>query len=598
MFAIFEAVRTFLACLIGMCPATDNATPRMDGSEYNTVRQTLSDENGDRIRARVRRDTLSGNYLSSRFAQRHHDWSRATDFVGEVLDHVPNDLSLIKREMVLAMGAGQYEQAVKSARQVIAEEPDNALAGLFTAMAAFKNQNYSEGTRIIESMPPGSLSAFIMPLLKSWGQAAVGVNDTDALQISALHLYHAILIADYLEEHESVRELLDRSLSAPDISTEDLMRIASIYGHIGNTEKAAELYEKIMLLEPDNKEVIDSLAKIENGEDVKVFELVDSPEAGLSEAMYDMARILYGDYSDESARIFAHLSLYLDPDKVEAAMLLGHIATRNDRYEEAIGYYKSVPADHPKYFDARRLAANLLEDQGDIDGALAALNTLIKNNDNLDALIQIGDIHRRNEDFKEAVKIYNKAAKKLGDEIPADYWQLYYVRGMSYEQMGEWDKAEADLLAALEFQPDHPFVLNYLGYSWADQGMNLERSKEMIERAVSLRPEDGYITDSLGWVLYRTGNYEEAVPHLERAVELLPYDPVINDHLGDAYWKVGRRLEARFQWERARNHSEDEELITRVGEKIDGGMDQPSTISKEADAKNVVKPSDDETLEQ
>jgi len=589
VFAIFEAVRTFLACLIGLCPASNADAPRMDGSEYNTVRQSASDENGMPLRGSVQRDTLSGNYLSSRFAQRHHDWTRATGFVSGVLEFAPDDLPLTKRAMVLAMGAGQYDLAVKNARIVLAQEPENALARLFISMSDFKAQNYKAGAKIIEEMPPGSLSAFIMPLLQSWSKASVGINDTDELKNSVLHIYHAILIADYLEEHETVQELLARSLTAPDISTDDLIRIAGIYAHIGDNAQAKELYEKVLMIEPDNNAVMKDIARIESGEDIKIFEMVDSPEAGLSEAMYDMARVLYGDYSDESARIFAHLALYLNPQKMDAVMLLGHIATRNDRYDEAIAFYKSVPPEHMKYSDARRLAANLLEDKGDIAGALKALNALIdEQDDDLDALMQIGDIYRRNEEFKEAVKIYNKAAKVLGNEIPADYWQLHYVRGMSYEQLGSWDKAQADLLAALEYQPDHPFVLNYLGYSWADQGINLERSKDMIERAVSMRPEDGYITDSLGWVLYRAGDYEAAVPHLERAVELLPYDPVINDHLGDAYWKVGRRLEARFQWERARNHSEDQELIDRIADKVEVGLDQPKEVSKEADATNVV----------
>ena len=114
-----------------------------------------------------------------------------------------------------------------------------------------------------------------------------------------------------------------------------------------------------------------------------------------------------------------------------------------------------------------------------------------------------------------------------------------------------------------------------------------------IRRAVALRPEDGYITDSLGWVLYRLGNYEEAVPHLERAVELLPYDSVINDHLGDAYWRVGRRLEARFQWMRAKNHSDDEILVGEIDRKLDQGL-QSVDIVKEASSQasgiNILKP--------
>ena len=103
-----------------------------------------------------------------------------------------------------------------------------------------------------------------------------------------------------------------------------------------------------------------------------------------------------------------------------------------------------------------------------------------------------------------------------------------------------------DLLKALELEPSQPFVLNYLGYSWVDQGLHLDRAKAMLHRAVDLRQEDGFIVDSLGWAYFRLGEHEKAVTYLERAVELEPGDPVINDHLGDAYWRVGRVREADF----------------------------------------------------
>lgn len=579
-----------------MCPAPAmDETPRMDGSEYNTVQQSITDQHGEPIRAFIQRDTLSGNYLSSRFAQRHHDWKNATEFVSGVLKHAPDDLALQKRVMVLAMGAGEAELAIQKANLVLGDEPNNALALLFSAMSDFKRGQYESGAARISAMPQGSLSAFIMPLLESWSQAALGVNDTTGLQNSALHIYHSILIADYLDQHDQVIKLLEQSLTATDISVNDLVRIAGIYGHIGDIGKAKELYKRVLMIDPENVEVTENLGRIDSGEKIKIFDMVSNPAEGMAEAMYDMARILYGDYSDESARIFGHLGLYLNPNKMDAAMLVGHIAARNDRFDEAIDLYSRVPQDHPHYFDARRLAADLLEENDRKEDALATLNELVEAHDDLGAIIQIGDIHRRSEDFGAAIKSYNKAIKKLGGEVPADYWHIHYVRGMSYEQNGDWDKAEADLKAALAFQPDHPFVLNYLGYSWADQGVNLEESRIMIKRALELRPDDGYIADSLGWVLYRMGEYQPAVPYLERAVELLPYDPVINDHLGDAYWKVGRRLEARFQWERARNHSEDEELISTIEGKIDGGLDQPKSIEKAADAIDVIPP---ETAEQ
>ena len=119
-------------------------------------------------------------------------------------------------------------------------------------------------------------------------------------------------------------------------------------------------------------------------------------------------------------------------------------------------------------------------------------------------------------------------------------------------------------------------MLNYLGYSWVDRGTNLEHARKMIERAVNLRPNDGYIIDSLGWVLYRLGDYHGATRELERAIVLLPGDPIINDHLGDAYWRVDRRQEARFQWRRALMFNPEPELRTTIDSKLKRGLDEPS----------------------
>ena len=263
--------------------------------------------------------------------------------------------------------------------------------------------------------------------------------------------------------------------------------------------------------------------------------------------------------------------------------------------EEAIQYYRSIAQeeDLESYLEARRAVADLLEDDERVEEALHELQTLYNRHEDIESLIQIGDIHRRAEDFKQAAKSYNKAAKMLGTEIPADYWHLHYVRGMAYEQMDDWDKAEADLQTALSYQPDHPFILNYLGYAWADQGIKLQEALELIKKAVEIRPTDGYITDSLGWVLYRMERFEEAIPYLELAVELMPYDPVVNDHLGDAYWRVQRKREARFQWTRAKNHAEEDELKVEIESKLVNGLVPVSAISADIKAAHADAPAEE-----
>jgi Flp pilus assembly protein TadD len=151
---------------------------------------------------------------------------------------------------------------------------------------------------------------------------------------------------------------------------------------------------------------------------------------------------------------------------------------------------------------------------------------------------------------------------------------LYYFRGICFERIKQWQNAEADFKRALELFPDQPHVLNYLGYSWIDQGVHLDEAMSMIKRSVEQRPDDGYIVDSLGWAYYRLGNYDEAVKNLERAVELKPVDPTINDHLGDVYWKVDRMLEAKFQWSHARDLKPEDDELAKIEQKLKVGMEE------------------------
>ena len=140
--------------------------------------------------------------------------------------------------------------------------------------------------------------------------------------------------------------------------------------------------------------------------------------------------------------------------------------------------------------------------------------------------------------------------------------------------MDVWPKADRDFREALRLNPDQPLVLNYLGYSLVEKKIQLDEALIMIEKAVELRPESGFIVDSLGWVLFRMGRYDEAVPHLERAAQLEPIDPIINDHLGDGYWSVGRKREAHFQWRRALSFDPEEAEADRIRRKLEVGLDQ------------------------
>ncbi|MFU8898463.1 MAG: tetratricopeptide repeat protein, partial [Roseinatronobacter sp.] len=281
------------------------------------------------------------------------------------------------------------------------------------------------------------------------------------------------------------------------------------------------------------------------------FTTVTSAKDGMAEVYFALGSALVGDRGDWLPIIYGQLALALRPDHGDAILLTGQLLERVGQYDLADQTYGLMPADNPQYLGAELGRANALYQSGQVDEAVERLVSLsAARADSILVHSSLGDMLRREERFAEAAEAYTRAIDLI-DEVEARHWVLLYTRAIAYERTGEWDLAEPEFRRVLEFVPDEPQVLNYLGYSLIEKRRNLDEALDMIERAVAGDPESGYITDSLGWAYYRLGRYEEAVPVMERAVELLPRDPILNDHLGDVYWAVGRQREARFQWRRA-----------------------------------------------
>ncbi|MDH5722494.1 MAG: tetratricopeptide repeat protein [Alphaproteobacteria bacterium] len=536
---------------------------------------------------------FSGHYLSSRFAQNHHDWKNSYRFLSPIVQTHKDIEDLKGRAMILSMGAGEYKSALKLAKEIKATESgqDDILSHIFLLIEAFKSADYEEVSKQLEAMPPNPTTKFVGPFIQAWASAAQNKLDLDGLQDSTIKLYHGILISDYLNDHSEIKKTLEKALKVEDIQPGELLKIADIYGHIGMKEKSEELYEtakealtKIGLGEAQIKHLDQKISDIKSGKNENIFEEIKSPQEGLAKAFYDIGNNLFSENNDETAQIFAHISLYIKPDLYDATLLLADIAAKYGQYQEALNFYSEIPQEHKDYIPSRHKMAEMWVEMDDNNKALSTLEQLAHKTEDIKTRIKIADIYRRNEQFGLALDSYNKAAKEFSHDVPDEYWHLYYLRGMTHEQAKNWTNAEDDLKKALTYRPDHPYLLNYLGYAWADRGENLDQALGMIKRAVDLRPNDGFIIDSLGWVQYRLGQYEDAIPNLERAVELQPYDPIINDHLGDAYWKVGRKLEAKFQWERSINHSKDNEAILITRKKLESGLQESHKIA-EADAK-------------
>ena len=298
-----------------------------------------------------------------------------------------------------------------------------------------------------------------------------------------------------------------------------------------------------------------------------------SPQDGISEALFDIASALRDDYNNNASLIFVRLANYMRPKFYSAQILLGEILQERGKYRKAIKEFEQIPEASMFFRMAQLRLSQTLRQHDKPSAAIRVLKKLQQRQPkNSEIFTRLGDIYRSQKNWDEAIISYDRAIN-LTNRVSKSDWVLYYSRGVALEQSGRWDVAETDFIKALKLAPNQPFIMNYLGYAWTEQGINLKKAEQLIRKAVSLRPKDGYITDSLGWVLYQTSRFDQAVPILERAVRLRPNDAIINDHLGDAYWKVQRKLEATYQWKRAITMHPDPELKEKIQRKLSFGLD-------------------------
>ena len=179
---------------------------------------------------------------------------------------------------------------------------------------------------------------------------------------------------------------------------------------------------------------------------------------------------------------------------------------------------------------------------------------------------------KNNEKYNEAIKIYNEIAKEI-DEKHFLYSRLTDERGVCYERIGNWEKAEIDLKASLKADPNQAYVLNYLAYSWIEKNININESLKMLRRANEIRKQDPYIIDSLGWALFKLNRFTEAKQYIQQAVKLMPEDPIVNDHYADVLWKLEKKIQARYYWNYVLNLDETEkELKLKIKNKLAYGL--------------------------
>jgi len=554
------AVVAGFGLLVGLAP----------GSTGQALAQGARDDGG-----------LVGPLLAARVASSRNDYAEAVAYLDRALDRDPQNAFLIESALIARIGLGDFEGALVHAEQLAGLGLDAQASGLLRLARDFRAAEYDAAIAALDAGPLGG--PLVDGLARAWAELGRGrMSDAlaafaDVIETEGMAVFgqfnKALALAHVGDVEGADLILSGEAAGALPLDRRGVIARLQILSQLDRQETAIELLDAAFGNEPD-AELARLRADLADGA-VLPFDMVTNAGDGLAEVLYMLAEVLRGDAGDEYTLMFARMAQYLRPDHVPALLLTGRMLSGLGQHHLAVETFDQVARDEAQYHVAQVGRADALFSAGDADTAIAAMETLIGTHGNFATIhVTLGDFLRRESRFDEASQAYDAAIELLGDPAPS-HWVVYYTRAITHERVGRWPEAEADFRTALELNPEEPHVLNYLGYSLVERREKLDEALDMIERAVAGEPDNGYITDSLGWAFYRLGRYEEAVPVMERAVELATTDPVINDHLGDVYWAVGRTREARFQWRRALSYGPSDDLdMDRVRRKLEVGLDQ------------------------
>ena len=532
-------------------------------------------------------NSLAGNYLAARIAATDKDTERAASFYRKAIKLDPENVSLKLKGFLSFIGNGDFAEGVTLGEQITKAGNEPEIVSLVLAVEDIRKKSWKNAERRLNKDWRSAVDRLMAGLVKGWvalgsDKLPAALKTVDALNGPAWFdlfvQYHGGLIALVGGDTKDAVTRLEKAFAnraGGQAAGDTYMRIieALAYAHskAGDADKAKELVLQGLQRSPQNPVFMALLDTLQA--DKPLTFKVNTAQRGAAEVFLNLGTAINREGGQQFARIYMQLATVLAPQEDAVTSKLASLFDDQGMLLRANDLFERIKPESPYYRIVRLERALNLDELEQKDDAKAELDKLIESGpDDLVAHLSYGAVLARHDDFAGAIKVYDKIIARIG-EPKRIHWNLFYRYGIAHERTKQWPKAEAAFKQALKLYPNQPSVLNYLGYSWVDMDMNLQEGLDMIRKAVDLRPNDGYMVDSLGWAYYKLNRMQEAVVELERAVELRPGDPTINDHLGDAYWKANRKLEATFQWQHALALDPPEADIARIEDKLENGLD-------------------------
>ena len=480
------------------------------------------------------------------------------------------------------INSGNFKEAFNYSRKLEKKNLDNFESNLIIGAYHLKNSNLDKAQKyFLKAKNLNSnfiLNNFVSNSLYLWSnlsrlnQATLKLKKLDE-RFENLKKIQNIFLNCYFNSSQTKKLFVEITLDkSTDFSRYNYF-YASYLASKGKFKEAKETIDYALDLYPRNLLLNQYKIDLNKNKNILLFNC-QKEEHVIAEILYITANALSSRSIFPLSNFYLNLAKYLNEDFNSYDTLLAENFYNTDNFIEAKKIYNNLSKNGEAFnwYSSKQLARILLND----DKKKEALKLLKTSYNNLPIkelyeTFDYAEFLKNNEKFEESIPFYTK----IIDQVDTNH-QLYTEatdgRGVAYERIGLWNKAERDLLASLKADPNQAYVINYLAYSWIEQGVKVKESLSMLEKANKLRANDPYIVDSLGWALFKLKRFEEAKEYLQLAVRLMPADPIVNDHYGDVLWKNGNEIQARYYWKNVLSLEKTEDELKEIiyGKLING----------------------------
>ena len=494
-------------------------------------------------------ENFSGNYLSWVFSEKFGDVESSNIFLTKLSENLKTK-DLIIKAFNSSLLINDWSASTKLAKKIVIFDKHNFFANLVLSVDHFNNKNYDNSLIFIENIKKAEIDKNFLDIIHAWIYFALD-NDVNPSQVLGDHekcipvkCLHLGLMNELQNKKKNSRKIYGKMLNDYGSSIRLYEIFLSFFNKTNDTEKINLVFEKLSSI--DNNLINEIIL---NDNNAKKFNGVSDSKDALAEIYFNISGWFYEKKLYKFSVYFGNIGLNLKQDFPALRSLLANSYKKINLFEYALKNLEEIKEDSLYYNAVILTQVEILDEIGKTENLIDLLKDASKKTKSNNINMLLADSLRSSGLYQESIKIYDGLIKKINKPQRSD-WGLFYSRGIAYERIKKWKKAERDFFMALELMPNEPYVLNYLGYSWLERKENLSEALELILIAAQQKPHDAYIIDSLGWAYYLLGEFSSSIEILERAVSLSPNDATLNDHLGDAYWKVGRTREAISQWKR------------------------------------------------